>query len=122
MDRDCNYCNSLLINSISKDEVGYEFLETVNRPANQLSSASDYAYFYHKKIKYIWRPEHANYVKLRGLDNEKCSVIYTHSNGFASQEAEVNYKLYGVNSIIVDVKPIWRLVFEEVSKFQFNHN
>ncbi|KAI1289645.1 Polyamine-transporting ATPase 13A3 [Halotydeus destructor] len=96
------------------DESGQEFAEQIVRPSPLVTTLTDHVYFMHKQIKYIWRPEQGTFSKLHGLDNEKCSKIYTHSQGLSSKEAEMAAILYGSNSIVVDVKPMWKLVMEEI--------
>jgi hypothetical protein len=38
--------------------------------------------------------------------------------GLSSTEALLRSQLYGVNSVLVEIKPIWKLIFEEVNNFE----
>lgn len=75
-----------------------------------------YRYFIHKKIKYIWNDEYQHFCKLKGLDQEKCSILYSQVvDGASTTEAQKKLILFGRNSIDIEVLPIWRLIFNEIT-------
>lgn len=85
------------------------------RPSSrQTPSPVTHVHFFHKKTKYIWRPEHLQFAKLKGLESEKCSTIYSLGEGLSETEVDHRQSLFGINSIQIDVKPIWKLVIDEV--------
>lgn len=92
-----------------QDKYGDEFVEQMHVMPNL-----SYRYFMHKKIKYIWTDEYEHFKKLKGLDQEKCSVLYSQVEGASSTEAAKKLNLFGRNSIDIEVLPIWRLTFNEV--------
>ncbi|OTF74062.1 hypothetical protein BLA29_007740 [Euroglyphus maynei] len=94
---------------VLKDKYGDEFVEQMFIMPNL-----SYRYFMHKKIKYIWNDEYKHFRKLKGLDQEKCSVLYSQVEGASSSEAAKKLNLFGRNSIDIEVLPIWRLTFNEV--------
>lgn len=72
-------------------------------------------HFFHKKVKYIWRADLRQFTKLEGLEREKCGLLYSLGDGLTQQEATLKLDLYAANSIQIELKPIWRLAFEEVT-------
>ncbi|KAH7638542.1 cation-transporting atpase-like protein [Dermatophagoides farinae] len=95
---------------VLKDKYGDEFVEQMHVMPNL-----SYRYFMHKKIKYIWTDEYEHFKKLKGLDQEKCSVLYSQVEGASSTEAAKKLNLFGRNSIDIEVLPIWRLTFNEIT-------
>ncbi|KAH9413831.1 hypothetical protein DERP_009429 [Dermatophagoides pteronyssinus] len=96
---------------VLKDKYGDEFVETMFQTPNL-----SYRYFIHKKIKYIWNDEYQHFCKLKGLDQEKCSVLYSQVvDGASTTEAQKKLILFGRNSIDIEVLPIWRLIFNEIT-------
>lgn len=118
-----------------QDKQGRQFIEPVWLTPKDKSLC--FRYFYHKKLKYIWKNEYKHFVKLRqvswnfdrfemidlnsfrGLEGENCSVIYSQAEGATSAEASIKLDLYGRNSIEIELLPIWRLVLDEVSCLSF---
>lgn len=52
----------------------------------------------------------------RGLEAERCSVIYSQVEGATSSEAALKLDLYGSNSIEIEVRPLLWLIIDEVSQ------
>lgn len=50
-----------------KDRFGDEFVEKVETPVHGVNIAGNCIHFYHKKVKYIWRSELNQFVKLRSV-------------------------------------------------------
>ncbi|XP_059164770.1 polyamine-transporting ATPase 13A3-like isoform X2 [Physella acuta] len=71
-------------------------------------------YFICKKVKYIWDPELAQYIHLRGLDEGYRQSFFHNTKGLTSTEQCKRRVLYGTNSIGVHVTPILVLMFKEV--------
>lgn len=55
-----------------EDEFGEEYIESVERPQQGVNLAGSLVHFFHKKIKYIWREELNQFIKL------KYDSIYEH--------------------------------------------
>ena len=51
----------------------------------------------------------------RGYESEKCGILYSMSEGLSNPEANLKINLYGINSVNVEIKPIWKLIIEEVN-------
>ncbi|XP_054161335.1 probable cation-transporting ATPase 13A5 [Oppia nitens] len=100
---------------ILKDIFGEEYVEKVEKMIQGCNSAANCIHFYHKKIKYIWRMEINQFVKLKGLESSKCGVIYSMIEGLNTNEVFLRTQLYGLNSILVEIKPIFKLIIEEIS-------
>ncbi|CAG2100663.1 unnamed protein product [Medioppia subpectinata] len=91
---------------VLKDSFGEEYVEKV---IQGIKSTGNCAHFFHKKIKYIWRTELNQFVKLKGLESYKCGIIYSMIEGLTSNEAILRSQLY------VQIKPIWKLIVEEIT-------
>lgn len=91
-------------------------MHKVHRPDIQdaMRLPVNFASFDHQKIKYIWRPDINQFIKLRGLEKERCGILYTISEGYSSSESELMLKLYGSNVISTDIEPIWKIILREV--------
>lgn len=101
---------------ILKDHNNVEYVEDVlglNRDEDE-DVINECIYFHHKKLKYIWRSDKQQFVRLVGLESEKCEVIYSYMSGLSHQEAEDKYNLYGINSIYIDVQPMWKIIVETI--------
>ncbi|KAJ8021861.1 putative cation-transporting ATPase 13A3 [Holothuria leucospilota] len=72
-------------------------------------------YFKFQKIKYIWNSQQKVFVILRGLRKDtKCADFHEkYRKGLDSQEVKERQEFFGENSIIVRVKPIIVLLFQE---------
>ncbi|XP_053202977.1 polyamine-transporting ATPase 13A3-like [Panonychus citri] len=100
---------------ILRDSYGEEYVETVVKPDYSRKERAQFSYFYHKKIKYLWRPELSQFTKLTGLEKEKCGSIYSMSEGLTNSDAKIRQSLYGINSIIIQVEPITKLILNQIS-------
>jgi len=97
------------------DNTKFEFVELICRPnKDEDEFSNEFTHFFHKKIKYIWNSDQLQFIRLTGLESEKCEVIYSYKSGLTHQEAEEKFNLYGLNSIYIDVKPLWKIVLEAV--------
>lgn len=98
-----------------KDSHGQVHLERVEHFSDQRNGKVGLIYFFHKKLKYVWHADQQQFQKLTGLEKQKCGVIYSYSGGLSREEAESKFKLYGPNQMEIQVNPIWRIVYDEVS-------
>lgn len=96
------------------DMYNQQYVEKVVRPEISTTSPTQTIYFYNKKIKYIWQQDFHHFVKLGGLDVESCEHVHSLANGLNSTEALLRLHLYGKNSILVEVKSIPKLIFQEI--------
>ncbi|XP_022255273.1 probable cation-transporting ATPase 13A3 isoform X2 [Limulus polyphemus] len=96
------------------DMYNQQYVEKVVRPEISTTSPTQTIYFYNKKIKYIWQQDFLHFVKLGGLDVESCEHVHSLARGLSSTEALLRLQLYGKNSILVEVKPIFKLIFQEI--------
>eukprot|EP00058_Branchiostoma_floridae_P001053 XP_002586541.1 hypothetical protein BRAFLDRAFT_131390 [Branchiostoma floridae] len=70
-------------------------------------------FFDHQHVRYIWNSNISCFTKLRGLDDTTpCSYFYQ-LGGLTREEQHRKCALYGENSIYIDVKSYFRLLFEE---------
>ena len=97
------------------DSQNNEYVEVMVRPNQKEDNiSSGHINFYHKKLKYIWNTDKQQFIRLTGLESEKCSVIYSYSGGLSENEAEEKFDLYGPNSIHIDVQPLWKIVVDSL--------
>ncbi|XP_041480775.1 probable cation-transporting ATPase 13A3 isoform X2 [Lytechinus variegatus] len=75
-----------------------------------------FMYFRFHKIKFFWNPQEKCFFKLRGLEKQTTSdEIYKRANlGMDVRETAQRRALYGVNKIVVRVKPILLLLIQEI--------
>ncbi|CAG5133043.1 unnamed protein product, partial [Candidula unifasciata] len=71
-------------------------------------------YFVCKKIKYLWNPEQAQFVPLKGLDEGYKLTYFHNTNGLNQKDQFKRQVLYGLNSIAVHVTPIVVLLFQQM--------
>ncbi|CAL1530484.1 unnamed protein product [Lymnaea stagnalis] len=71
-------------------------------------------YFLCKRVKYIWDPELARYIPLKGLDEGYKQSYFHNTKGLTQTDQSKRRVLYGINSIGVHVTPILVLFFKEV--------
>lgn len=98
---------------ILRSKQGQEFLEAVH--TSQRDRSFSFRYFTHKKLKYIWNSEYKQFDRLKGLEAERCSVIYSQVEGATSSEAALKLDLYGSNSIEIEVRPLLWLIIDEIT-------
>ncbi|KAM3930934.1 putative cation-transporting ATPase 13A4 [Leptodactylus fuscus] len=69
-----------------------------------------------QKIRYVWNTLEGNFQKIGALEDEySCSDIHTRfGSGFTQEEKEMRKQVCGLNTIEVEVTPIWKLLFKEV--------
>lgn len=96
------------------DSYKQEFVERVIRPKDKAIIPKQQVHFYNKKTKYIWDPQHSNFVVVGGLEVNSCSHFYAVSRGLTASEANFRLQYYGKNSIFVEVKPVIKLILREV--------
>ncbi|XP_055863593.1 polyamine-transporting ATPase 13A3-like isoform X1 [Biomphalaria glabrata] len=70
-------------------------------------------FFICKRVKYIWDPELACYIPLKGLDVGYRQSYFHNTKGLTIVEQSKRRVLYGVNSIAVHVTPVIILLFKE---------
>uniref|UniRef100_T1KHN6 Cation-transporting ATPase n=1 Tax=Tetranychus urticae TaxID=32264 RepID=T1KHN6_TETUR len=100
---------------ILRDSYGEEYVEKVIKPDYTRKERAQFSHFFHKKLKYLWRPELSQFSKLTGLEKEKCGSIYSMSDGLTNSDAKIRQSLYGINSIIVQVDSITKLILSQQS-------
>ncbi|XP_075719779.1 putative cation-transporting ATPase 13A4 [Rhinoderma darwinii] len=69
-----------------------------------------------QEIRYVWNTLEGNFQKIGALEDEySCSDIHTKFGfGFTQEEQEMRKQVCGLNTIEVEVTPIWKLLFKEV--------
>ncbi|KAM4043772.1 putative cation-transporting ATPase 13A4 [Anomaloglossus baeobatrachus] len=69
-----------------------------------------------QKIRYVWNTLEGNFQKIGVLEDEySCSDIQTKfGSGFTPEEQEMRKQVCGMNTLEVEVTPIWKLLFKEV--------
>ncbi|CAL1273351.1 unnamed protein product [Larinioides sclopetarius] len=91
-----------------------QFVEIIVRPSNKTLPSKQHTYFYNKKIKYIWDPQHSKFVKVEGLEIRNCANFHSLLDGLHTTEAVFKLQHYGKNSIFIEVQPICKLVLNEI--------
>lgn len=98
-----------------------EYVETVVKPDETNSLLSQDSYFYNKKIKYIWKNDISQFCRISGLPNIlkslngiNCDSFYEMAEGLNNVDALYRLQLFGENSILVEVKPIYKLILNEI--------
>ncbi|XP_071805048.1 polyamine-transporting ATPase 13A3-like [Asterias amurensis] len=73
-------------------------------------------YFRYQEMLYVWHPTNKAFYKLRALDGAtSCSEFYDKlQNGLSRQEAAERRYVYGLNKIVIQVRPILVLLVQEV--------
>ena len=73
-------------------------------------------HFSYKHIKYVWDSRAETFVRLRGLEvGQPLARFHAFlSQGLTQRQQESGRMLYGGNSIVVEVKSWFKLLFEEV--------
>ncbi|XP_040284285.1 probable cation-transporting ATPase 13A4 isoform X2 [Bufo bufo] len=69
-----------------------------------------------QNIRYIWNTLEGNFQKIGALEDEySCSDIHTKfGSGFSQGEQEIRKQVCGLNTMDVEITPIWKLLFKEV--------
>ncbi|XP_071998704.1 probable cation-transporting ATPase 13A4 isoform X2 [Engystomops pustulosus] len=69
-----------------------------------------------QKIRYLWNALEGSFQKSGALEDDyTCSDIHTRfGSGFTQEEQEIRREICGLNTIEVEVTPIWKLLFKEV--------
>lgn len=96
------------------DSQNNEYVEPIVRPDKDEDISNGQIHFYHKKLKYLWNADKQRFIRLTGLESEKCAVIYSYSSGLSENEAEEKFALYGLNSIYIDVQPLYKIVIDSL--------
>lgn len=73
-------------------------------------------YFEHKKLKYYWDRESSRFRKVCGDTQLSKKKIRSMSRGLSEIQAAQNLDHFGLNTINIEVKPVWALIFDEVSE------
>ncbi|KAG8581501.1 hypothetical protein GDO81_007692 [Engystomops pustulosus] len=70
-----------------------------------------------QKIRYLWNALEGSFQKSGALEDDyTCSDIHTRfGSGFTQEEQEIRREICGLNTIEVEVTPIWKLLFKEQS-------
>lgn len=83
-------------------------------PGGSTLTVDRYRYFTHRKVVYVWHQEMNCFHRLLNVDH-KVSCNYFHNcRPLTSLEAAARYAVHGANEIVVQLKPIFQLVFVEV--------
>ncbi|XP_023225621.1 probable cation-transporting ATPase 13A3 [Centruroides sculpturatus] len=98
-----------------------EYVETVIKPKDSNLLPNQDNYFYNKKIKYIWKSDVSQFYRISGLTNTlpgssglSCNRFYEMAKGLHDDDALYRLQLFGYNSIFVEVKPIYKLILNEI--------
>ncbi|KAM8953102.1 putative cation-transporting ATPase 13A4 [Pelodytes ibericus] len=69
-----------------------------------------------QKVRYVWNTLDRKFQKIGALEDEySCSDIHSmFSSGLTIEEQELRKQVCGLNTIEVEVIPIWKLLFKEV--------
>ncbi|GLG93617.1 Cation-transporting ATPase [Gryllus bimaculatus] len=70
--------------------------------------------FHCKKLRYVWDPENAEFLRLQGLDNHVSTTILHCQGGVTVKEQLLRRVVYGSNEIVVPVRGVITLLFLEV--------
>lgn len=88
---------------------------TMYRPGGDAKSVASYRYFTHRKVLYIWYDELNAFHRVFNLDHQvPCNEMHNRDT-LSTEQAEERFAAYGSNEIYVELKPIWRLLFQEVT-------
>ncbi|XP_054723213.1 LOW QUALITY PROTEIN: polyamine-transporting ATPase 13A3-like, partial [Uloborus diversus] len=96
------------------DSYNQQFVERVFRPVEASLPSKQHTYFHNKRIKYIWDPQQAKFVKIGGLEVQNCAKFHSLGDGLHTTEAVFRLQYFGKNSIHVEVKPICNLILREI--------
>uniref|UniRef100_A0A8C5Q6H3 Cation-transporting ATPase n=1 Tax=Leptobrachium leishanense TaxID=445787 RepID=A0A8C5Q6H3_9ANUR len=69
-----------------------------------------------QKIKYVWLNEDKKFMKIGSLEDEYscCELQSRFGCGLSQKEQELRRLVCGPNAILVEVAPIWKLLFKEI--------
>ncbi|KAM9317144.1 putative cation-transporting ATPase 13A4 [Gastrophryne carolinensis] len=69
-----------------------------------------------QKIRYVWIPSLSKFKKIGILDETfSCADIHTkYGLGLSKEEQDIRRQICGLNTITVNVTPVWKLLFKEV--------
>uniref|UniRef100_A0A8C5WFV6 Cation-transporting ATPase n=1 Tax=Leptobrachium leishanense TaxID=445787 RepID=A0A8C5WFV6_9ANUR len=69
-----------------------------------------------QRIQYVWNTFERKFEKIGVLEDEySCSQVHSKfGSGFSNEEQEIRKQICGLNTIDVEVIPIWKLLFKEV--------
>ncbi|BFZ23540.1 hypothetical protein BsWGS_26579 [Bradybaena similaris] len=111
------------IQTITREGTGVKLKKAKKRLFNKKQDVINYnaqndenliRYFVCKKIKYLWNPEMAQFVPLKGLDEGHKLTYFHNTNGLNQKEQFKRRVLYGLNSIAVHVTPVVVLLFQQM--------
>ncbi|KAK8775011.1 hypothetical protein V5799_010458 [Amblyomma americanum] len=97
-----------------KDKYSQEFIESVFQSSRPLKDGCSYCYFFNKRIKYIWKKDLQRFVKLDGLEVDSCQDLLTMSSGLSDSDVDYQQSLFGENSLLIEMTPVYKLVINEV--------
>lgn len=92
---------------ISQDKYDVAHIEHTTRISGRL-------YFEHKKLKYFWNSKEDAFKQVCGDNGLTKKQIRSMSRGLTEVEAAQNSEHYGLNTIEVELRPVWSLIFDEV--------
>ncbi|XP_056421382.1 probable cation-transporting ATPase 13A4 [Hyla sarda] len=69
-----------------------------------------------QKIRYVWIPSEGKFLKIGVLEESlSCSDIHSkYSSGLTKEEQKIRQQICGLNTIIVKIIPVWKLLTKEV--------
>ncbi|XP_077146439.1 putative cation-transporting ATPase 13A4 [Ranitomeya variabilis] len=81
-----------------------------------ITESSKVRYIQVQKIRYVWIPSEDKFIKFGVLEKDlSCSDIHSkYSFGLIKEEQEVRQRICGLNSIVVKVTPLWKLLLKEI--------
>lgn len=80
----------------------------------EFAGLQTYRFFTHRKLKYLWDCDAQRFEKLPGLENRRNCAQFHNCTGLTPRDAAVQRGIYGLNQIVVQLKPILHLLFFEI--------
>ena len=103
--------NFYFLTSFNQDTEGDFYVENIHQiyESNLVPS-----YFYHKKIKYEFFPQSKTFIQVKGFDNIRIDKLKTFEKGRTLESIKSLLSHYGLNSIKIDITPIYLLFYQTV--------
>lgn len=98
----------LLITPMNQDKYGNSYMEGTWRISERI-------YFEHKKLRYFWNTETETFKQVCGATGLTKKKIRSMARGLTEIQAAQNLEHFGLNTILVELRPVWALIFDEVS-------
>lgn len=118
-DKDCHTSTSVRVETqepaIGQGDQSQVFVHFSDLNKERVEANYSVRFFENKKVRYIWDDKINNFVKLRGLDkNVSFSQLQKMTQGLSKSEQMRQIKLFGENTIKIEVQSYFRIMVEEV--------